>query len=92
MKEVKSPKIAIFGVGRAGSHMIDILAESDIGDKVKLVAVDEECKGVYSRKADVKIALKKGEPRGLTPGPKSPQKGRDDALEVYDEIIDAMMQ
>lgn len=47
-------------------------------------------KGVYSRNADVKIALKKGEPRVLRQ-PKPPQEGRDDALEVYNEIKEAMI-
>lgn len=38
-------KIAVFGVGRAGSHVLEVIAKSDIGDKVKLIAVDEERKG-----------------------------------------------
>ena len=38
---VKNPKITIFGVGSAGCNLLDILADSDIGGKVKLVAVDE---------------------------------------------------
>ena len=91
MKKVKSPKIAVFGVGSAGCHLLNLIAKSDIGDKVKLIAVDEERKGVYSRNADAKIALKKGAPRSLRQ-PKLPEEGRDDALEVYDEIIEAILQ
>ena len=91
MEEVKSPKIAIFGVGTAGCNALDVLAESDIADKVKLVAVDTEADGVRSHNADVKIAMYKGHPASLHQ-PWTVQRGRRGALEVYEEIKKALIQ
>lgn len=95
MKELnttKLPKITVFGVGTAGCGLLDILADSDIGDKVKLVAVDEKGGGLPSSKADVKIMLFKDEPFAFRPGLPPLSRARDGALKVYDEIIEALKQ
>ncbi len=37
----KAPKIAVFGLGTAGCHMIDVFAKSKIDKQVRLIAVDK---------------------------------------------------
>ncbi len=86
---LKVPKIAIAGVGTAGCHMIDVLAKSNIDKQARLVAVDNEIDGVESTSADVKIAMYKGYP-GTLHQPWTAERGKEGALEVYDEILAAL--
>ena len=86
----QSTKIALIGVGGGGCQVLDLLSESDIRDKIKLVAVDEKGNNVESRKADVKITLLKDEPFSFHEI--MPERGRKGALEVYEEIKKALMQ
>ena len=86
----KTPKIAVVGVGTAGCHLLDLIATSNIRDKIKLIAVDEKGNNVESRKADVKITLLKDKPFSFHEI--MPERGREGALEVYEEIKKALMQ
>ncbi|WP_415405662.1 cell division protein FtsZ [Sulfurovum sp. CS9] len=86
----KGAKIAVIGVGGAGCKVLDLLSESDIRDKIKLVAVDEKGNNVESRKADVKITLLKDKPFSFHEI--MPERGREGALEVYEEIKEALIQ
>ena len=85
----KGARIAVIGVGGAGCKVLDLLDESDIRDKIKLVAVDEKGNSVESRKADVKITLLKDEPFSFHEI--IPERGRKGALEVYEEIKEALL-
>lgn len=88
----KRSKITVFGVGTAGCSVLDVLAESDVGNEINLVAVDEKSAAFHSSKADVKIMLFKDEPVAFRPGPMPLSRARNGALEVYDQILDAMKQ
>ncbi len=84
-------RITIVGVGNAGCRLVDSVAKSKLGDKVKTVAIDNEADGVNTVSADVVVALKKGEARTLHQ-PRTVEVSRNDALEVYNEIKKVLMQ
>ncbi len=88
-KALKVPKIAVVGVGTAGCHLIDVLAKSNIDKQARLIVVDNEIDGVESCNADVKIAMYKGYP-GTLHQPWTAERGKEGALEVYDEILAAL--
>ena len=91
MKEVKSPKIALVGVGRSGTKVVNVIANSELSKDIRMVTVCAFEYETTSSDADVKIVLYKGRPFSLhQPIPQS--VARDAALEVYDEIKEALMQ
>ena len=78
-------KIVVVGVGGGGGNMVDNLAESDIADKVKLVAVNTDAQALKHSKAPYKLQIGEKITGGKGSGMK-PEVGKAAALESYDEI------
>ena len=78
-------KIVVVGVGGGGSNMVDNLAESEIADKVKLVAVNTDAQALKHSKAPHKLQIGEKITGGKGSGMK-PEVGKAAALESYDEI------
>jgi len=89
--ETKGAKIAVIGVGGAGGNMLDTIAKSDIGDKVKLVAANTDAQALNGCSADTKILLGPNTTKGKGAG-MDPELGRKAALESYSEIVEALKQ
>ena len=82
-------KIVVVGVGGGGSNMLDSLADSDISDKVKLVAVNTDAQALKNSKAPHKLQIGKKITNGKGAGMK-PEVGKAAALESYDDIKDML--
>ncbi len=89
---MKKPKIALVGVGTAGTKIANEIANSELSEDIKTVSVSAFEYETKDSGADVKITLYKGEPGGLRPGPIPPSRARNAALEAFDEIKDALKQ
>jgi len=83
-------KIVVIGVGAGGGNMLDILLQSDIADKVKLVAANTDAQALEGSNAPHKIQIGPKLTKGLGAGMK-PEVGKAAAYESYDEIKDSMM-
>ncbi len=88
---MKKPKIALVGVGNAGTKIANEIANSELYEDIKTISVSEFEYEAEDSDADVKIVLYKGESHGLCQ-PKPPSRARDAALEAFDEIKDALKQ
>ena len=84
-----SIKIVVVGVGGGGSNMVDSLADSDILDKVKLVAVNTDAQALKNSKAPHKLQIGEKITDGKGAGMKS-EIGKAAALESYDDIKDML--
>ena len=82
-------KIVVVGVGGGGSNMVDNLVNSDIADKVKLVAINTDTQALENSKAPHKLQIGKNITGGKGAGMK-PEVGKASALESYDEIKDLL--
>ena len=78
-------KIVVVGVGGGGSNMVDNLVDSDIADKVKLVAVNTDAQALKNSKVPHKLQIGGEITDGKGAGMK-PEVGKAAALESYDEI------
>ena len=83
-------KIVVVGVGGGGGNMVDNLVNSDIADKVKLVAVNTDTQALNNSKVPNKLQIGKKITDGKGAGMK-PEVGKAAALESYDEIKDLLM-
>ena len=78
-------KIVVVGVGGGGSNMVENLVESDIADKVKLVAINTDAQALANSKIPHKLQIGEQITDGKGAGMK-PEVGRAAAMESYDEI------
>ena len=89
--ETKGAKIAVIGVGGAGGNMLDMIAKSEVGGDVKLVAANTDAQALNGCSADTKILLGPNVTHGKGAG-MNPELGKKAALESYNEIKEALMQ
>ena len=89
--DTKGAKIAVIGVGGAGGNMLDMIAKSDIGNDVKLVAANTDAQALNGCSVDTKILLGPNTTKGQGAG-MDPELGKRAALESYTEIKEALMQ
>ena len=82
-------KIVVVGVGGGGSNMVDNLVDSNIGDKVKLVAINTDAQALETSNVPNKLQIGKKITDGKGSGMK-PEVGRAAAFESYDEIKDML--
>ena len=82
-------KIVVVGVGGGGSNMVDNLAESDIADKVKLVAVNTDAQALKNSKVPHKLQIGEKITDGKGAGMK-PEIGKAAAFESYDAIKEVL--
>jgi len=80
-------KIVVVGVGGGGSNMVDNLVDSDIADKVKLVAVNTDAQALKNSKVPYKLQIGEKITKGKGAGMK-PEIGKAAAPESYNEIKD----
>lgn len=78
-------KIVVVGVGGGGSNMVENLVNSDIADKVKLVAVNTDTQALNNSKVPHKLQIGEKTTDGKGAGMK-PEVGKASALESYNEI------
>ena len=83
-------KVVVVGVGGGGSNMVDNLVDSDIADKVKLVAVNTDAQALKNSKVPHRLQIGEKITDGKGAGMK-PEVGKSAALESYDEIKDVLM-
>ncbi len=88
---MKKPKIALVGVGSAGTKIANEIANSGLSEDIKTVSVEAFEYQNEDSNADIQITLYKGEKGGLHQ-PIPPSRARDAALEAFDEIKDALKQ
>jgi len=86
---VNGAKIVVVGVGGGGGNMLKSIAESDIGDKVKKVALNTDAQALETCEADIKVLIGPNTTKGLGTG-MDPEKGKQAALESYEEIKEAL--
>ncbi|WP_241761471.1 FtsZ/tubulin family protein [Sulfurimonas gotlandica] len=84
-------KIVVIGVGGGGSNMVDNLVQSDIADKVKLVAINTDAQALKNSKVPHKLQIGKKITDGKGAG-MNPEVGKASAMESYDEIKDMLMK
>ena len=89
--DTKGAKIAVIGVGGAGGNMLDMIAKSDIGNDVKLVAANTDAQALNGCSVDTKILLGPNTTKGQGAG-MDPELGKRAALESYNEIKEVLMQ
>ena len=82
---VASVKIVVVGVGGGGSNMVNHLAQSDLADKVKLVAINTDAQALENSNVSNKLQIGKKVTEGKGAGMK-PEVGKAAAKESYDEI------
>ena len=78
-------KIVVVGVGGGGSNMVENLVESDIADKVKLVAINTDAQALKNSKIPHKLQIGAKITDGKGAGMK-PEIGKAAAMESYDDI------
>ncbi len=86
---VNGAKIVVVGVGGGGGNMLKSIAESEIGDKVKMVALNTDAQALEGVQADTKVLIGSDTTKGLGTG-MDPEKGKQAALESYEEIKEAL--
>ena len=82
-------KIVVVGVGSGGNAVIDYLVDSDMSDKVKLVAMDIDQHMMNNSKAPYKLKIGNKVQFGFR-NPRSASEGREAAIESYDDIKDML--
>jgi cell division protein FtsZ len=83
-------KIVVVGVGGGGSNMVDNLMDSDIADKVKLVALNTDTQALKNSKVTHKLQIGEKITDGKGAGMK-PEIGKAAALESYSDIKDMLI-
>ena len=83
--ETDGVKIVVVGVGGGGSNMVENLVDSDIADKVKLVAINTDAQALKNSKVPHKLQIGVRITDGKGAGMK-PEVGKAAAMESYDEI------
>ena len=83
-------KIVVVGVGGGGGNMLELLLQSELSDKIKLVAANTDAQALKGSNAPHKIQLGPNLTKGLGAGMK-PEIGKAAALESYEEIKNALM-
>ena len=78
-------KIVVVGVGGGGCNMVDSLAENEIADHVKLVAVNTDKQALDKSHVPNKLQIGENITRGKGSG-MNPDIGKASALENYDQI------
>ena len=84
-------KIAVVGVGGGGGNMIDNLVDTDIADKVKLVAINTDAQALKNSKVPYKLQIGSKITGGKGAGMK-PDVGKAAALENYSDIKEMLMK
>jgi len=82
-------KIVVIGVGGGGSNMVENLVDSNIADKVKLVAINTDVQALNNSKVPNKLQIGADITDGKGAGMK-PEIGKASAMESYDEIRDML--
>jgi len=82
-------KIVVIGVGGGGSNMVENLVDSNIADKVKLVAINTDVQALNNSKVPNKLQIGADITDGKGAGMK-PEIGKASAMESYDEIKDIL--
>ena len=82
-------KIVVVGVGGGGSNMVENLVDSDIADKVKLVAINTDAQALNNSKVPHKLQIGAKITDGKGAGMK-PEVGKAAAMESYDDIKDML--
>lgn len=78
-------KIVVVGVGGAGSNMLQELIDTEIAEKIKLVAMNTDAQALEKSDAPHKLQIGKKLTKGLGSGMK-PEVGKASAIESYDQI------
>lgn len=78
-------KIVVVGVGGGGSNMVDNLVQSDIADKVKLVAINTDVQALENSKVPYKLQIGAKITDGKGAG-MNPDVGKSSAMESYEDI------
>jgi cell division protein FtsZ len=81
-------KITVIGVGGGGCNMINHMINEGI-HKINLIAANTDLQVLQTSKAPKTIQLGQELTKGLGAGMK-PDKGRDSAIESYDEIVESL--
>lgn len=84
-------KIVVVGVGGGGGNMIDNLVDTDIANKVKLVAINTDVQALKNSKVPHKLQIGKNITDGKGAGMK-PEIGKAVALENYNDIKEMLMK
>ncbi len=84
-------KIVVVGVGGGGGNMIDNLVDTDIANKVKLVAINTDVQALKNSKVPHKLQIGKNITDGKGAGMK-PEIGKAAALENYNDIKEMLMK
>lgn len=84
-------KIVVVGVGGGGCNMVDNLVDSDIADKIKLVAINTDAQALKNSRVPHKLQIGKKITNGKGAG-MNPEVGRASAIENYDDIKDMLMK
>ncbi len=82
-------KIVVIGVGGGGSNMVENLVDSNIADKVKLVAINTDAQALNNSEVPHKLQIGAKITDGKGAGMK-PEIGKASAMESYDEIRDML--
>ena len=83
-------KIVVVGVGGGGGNMVDNLTESEISDKVKLVAINTDAQALKKSNVPHKLQIGEKITGGKGAGMK-PEIGKKAALESYDDIKEVLV-
>lgn len=78
-------KIVVVGVGGAGTNMLQELIDTEIAEKIKLVAMNTDAQALEKSDAPHKLQIGKKLTKGLGSGMK-PEVGKASAIESYDQI------
>jgi len=89
--ETDGVKIVVVGVGGGGSNMVENLVDSDIADKVKLVAINTDAQALNNSKVPHKLQIGAKITDGKCAGMK-PEIGKAAAMESYDDIKDMLLK
>ncbi len=84
-----SAKIKVIGVGGAGGNAVNNMIDAKLKG-VNFIVANTDVQALDASKAEVKIQIGKQLTEGLGAGA-DPSKGRDAALESYDEIKEALV-
>ena len=84
-------KIVVVGVGGGGCNMVENFVNSEMADKVKLVAINTDKQALDNSNIPNKLEIGKNITGGKGAGMK-PEIGRVAALENYQDIKDMLMK
>jgi len=81
-------KIKVIGVGGGGGNAINTMVAARL-DGVEFIAANTDVQALHANRAHLKLQLGRSISRGLGAGA-NPERGRDAALEVKDEITETL--